>query len=131
MDLTALHGYAIGFVSIGSWAVIALWALALRLARSQETPTFWRAVSLAQILLVVQLGIGLVLLAMGGRPGGGGAFDVTFHLLYGAGFPLVVLVFGHKWAREGRYNPHTVFAVVGLVIFALTVRGYMVGLYGT
>lgn len=131
MDLTALHGYTIGFVTIGSWAVIALWALGLRLVRSEETPIFWRAVSVAQILLVVQLAIGLVLLAMGRRPGGGGAFNVTFHLLYGAGFPLLVLVVGHKWAREGRYNPHTVFAFAGLVIFALALRGWMVGIYGT
>lgn len=131
MDLTALHGDIIGIASIGIWAVVALWALVLRLARREETPTFWRAVSVAQVLLVVQLVIGLVLLAMGRRPGGGGAFNVSFHLLYGAGFPLIVLIVGHKWSRDGRYNPHTIFSVVGLVIFALALRGYLVGIHGT
>lgn len=131
MDLTALHGYIVGIVSIGIWAVVGLWSLVLRIVRREDTPTFWRAVSVAQILLVVQLVIGLVLLAMGRRPGGGGAFNVSFHLLYGAGFPLLVLVVGHKWARDGRYNPHTIFALVGLIVFALTLRGYMVGIHGT
>lgn len=131
MDLTALHGYLIGIASIAGWAAIALWSLVLRLVRAEETPVFWRVVSVAQILLVVELVVGLVLLAMGRVPGGGGAFTVTFHMLYGAGFPLVVLVFGHKWAREARYDPHTVFAVVGLVIFALLLRGFLVGIHGT
>lgn len=131
MSLTALHGYILGITVISSWAIVCFWALGLRFTRYEETPTFWRAVSVAQILLVVQLVIGLVLLVMGRRPGGGGAFNTGFHLLYGFGFPLLVLFFGHKWAREGRYDAHTVFAVVGLVIFALTVRGFLVGIHGT
>lgn len=131
MTLTSLHGFVIGYASIGVWAVIALWALVLRLARREETPTFWRAVSVGQIVLVVQLVAGLVLLAMGRRPGDGGWFTVTFHMLYGAGFPLIVLVFSHKWARDGRYDPHTIFALAGLVIFALMVRGFLVGIHGT
>lgn len=131
MNLTVVHGYLVGIAIIGSWAIICFWSLALRFTRYEDTPTFWRAVSVAQILLVAQLVVGLVLLVMGRRPGGGGAFNVGFHLLYGFGFPLLVLFFGHKWAREGRYDPHAVFAVVGLVIFALTLRGFLVGIHGT
>ena len=36
---------------------------------------------------------------------------------------LVVLFYGHKFAREGRFHPLLVFAVVGLVNFGLTARG--------
>jgi hypothetical protein len=136
MDLVRLavdlHALVLGYAVIGSWAVIALWSLALRFTRHEDTPTFWRAVSLAQILLFAQVVAGVVLLLLfafgaAGLPGDGSAFDVSFHLLYGAGFPLVVLVFAHKWAREGRYDPHTVFAVAGLVIFGLTARAWQVG----
>jgi hypothetical protein len=87
-------------------------------------------VAIAERLAQVVAGVVLLLLfAFGaaGLPGDGSAFDVSFHLLYGAGFPLVVLVFAHKWAREGRYDPHTVFAVAGLVIFGLTARAWQVG----
>ena len=132
MDLVQLHGHVLGFIIIGSWATICFWSLALRLLGYGETPTFWRVVSVAQILLVAQFFLGMALLtryALGaGRlPGDESAFDVSFHLLYGAGFPLVVLFVGHKWAREGRYAPHSVFAVVGLVIFGLTARAWQVG----
>lgn len=135
MDLVGLHGYVLGFVIIGSWATICFWSLALRFTSYEETPTFWRVVSIAQILLVVQFFVGLALLVMyafgaAGLPGDSSAFDVSFHLLYGAGFPLVVLFFGHKWARSGRYDAHTTFAVVGLVIFGLTARAWQVGVGG-
>jgi hypothetical protein len=133
--VASVHGYLLGFLVIGSWAVIAFWALALRFTRYEDTPTFWRAVSVAQVLLGVQLLVGLVLVAWwllgnGPAPGansGGGWFNSTFHLLYGIVFPFVVLLAGHHYARSGQHNPHTVFAVVGLVIFGLTARAFAVG----
>lgn len=131
MTLTGIHGYVLGFGLIGLWAVICLWALALRFASDSETPVFWRAVSVAQILLVVQIVLGAVLLMTGARPGpDGGGRTLAFHVAYGMVFPLVVLVAGHWFAREGRYRPHSIFAVVGLVIFGLTARAWMVGTGG-
>lgn len=127
MDLTTPH-FWIGFTLISVWAVVSGWSFALRLLNYDETPTFWRAVSVAQILLVVQLAIGLVLLVLGGRPGDGSLFTYVFHLLYGIVFPLLTLFFAHKWAREERYHPHAAFAVAGLVVFGLTARAMMVGL---
>ncbi|CAN5273631.1 MAG: hypothetical protein H0V93_13045 [Euzebyales bacterium] len=135
MDLAAIHGFVLGFVTVGSWAVVGGWALALRFTRYEETPTFWRAVSIAQMALALQwlIGLALIVIALLGRgalPGDGSAFDVTFHLLYGMGFPLLVLVVAHKLARGGTHNPHTVFAVAGLVNFGLTARAWMVGVGG-
>ncbi|MDP9406062.1 MAG: hypothetical protein M3O86_05610 [Actinomycetota bacterium] len=131
MSLTAVHGYIVGFAIIGAWATVCGWSLALRLARYRETPTFWKAVSVAQVLLALQLLLGVALLVLGERPGpAGGAETVAFHLAYGLVFPLVVLVVGHRTARAGRYDPHSVFALVGLVIFGLTARAWMVGVAG-
>jgi hypothetical protein len=136
MDAIAnAHGYILGYAVVGSWAVILFWGLALWPLRYPETPTYWRAVSVAQILLVIQLVVGLVLVARwlfgdGPAPGansGGGWFNATFHLLYGSLFPFIVLIFGHAAARSGRYSPQAVFAVVGLVNFGLTGRALMVG----
>ena len=133
--MIAVHGYILGFAVIGAWALIMLWALVLWARKPDETPLFWRAVSVAQILLGLQLLAGLVLTVLwlvgnGNAPGarsGGGWFNGGFHVLYGIVFPVVVLLVGHRAAREGRYNPHLVFAVVGLVIFGLTARAWMVG----
>ena len=135
MSLPALHGYILGFAVIGAWATICGWSLALRLLGYEETPTFWRAVSVAQVLLGIQLVAGLVLMVLWafgraeapGAASGGGWFNGTFHLLYGIVFPVIVLLYGHRVAREGRYNPHTVFSVVGLVIFGLASRAWAVG----
>ncbi|HUH08481.1 MAG TPA: hypothetical protein VML96_11850 [Egibacteraceae bacterium] len=131
--LIGIHGYAIGFTIMGAWALVAIWALVLRGLRRDETPWFWRVVSAAQILLVAQFAVGLALIALGrpsGGPGDGSTFDFVFHLLYGAGFPLAVLLFAHKWARDARFNPHSIFAVAGLVIFALALRGWQLGALG-
>lgn len=131
MSVTGIHGYVLGFLLIGSWAVICGWAFALRFTSYDETPTFWRFVSLAQILLVVQVVVGLVLLVMGRRPGpqDDGA-TLAFHAAYGLLFPLITLVVGHRVARDGRYKAHSVFSVVGLVIFGLMARAWMVGTAG-
>jgi hypothetical protein len=136
MDAIATaHGYVLGFLIIGTWAVMLFWSGALAFTSYEETPTFWRFVSFTQILLVVQLVVGLVLvgwwlLGDGQAPGansGGGWFNNLFHVLYGVGFPFLVLLVGHAVARTGRYKPHVVFAVVGLVNFGLTARAWMVG----
>lgn len=133
MSFAQIHGYILGFGVIGSWAVIMFWALALRFTRYRDTPTFWKAVSVAQVLLAVQLLVGIVLLVTGARPGppgNDGLGTVLFHLSYGLLSPLVVLFVAHKFARDGRVNPHTAFAVVGLVNFGLTFRAFQVGIFG-
>ena len=126
MDLAQPHTWA-GLAIVSLWGVISGWSFALRLLPYDETPTFWRVVSVAQILLVIQVLIGLVLLLLARRPGDGSWFDFVFHLLYGIVFPLLTLFFSHKWARDGRFDAHAAFAVAGLVIFGLSARAFMVG----
>ncbi len=126
MSFTLIH-YWVGYAIVGSWAVVGGWSLALRFLRFDETPTFWRAVSVAQILLMIQLLVGVVLLALGRLPAGSNWFDNIFHILYGIVFPVIVLFYSHKWSREGRYDPYTVFALTGLVLFGLTARAWMTG----
>lgn len=134
-ELTTLHGWIAGLAVVVSWAIVAIWGLVLRLAKAGATPVFWRAVSVAQLLLAAQLLLGLVLFgawAFGaaGLPGAATAWDTVWHFLYGFVFPVVVLFFAHKWARDGRFNPHAAFSLAGLVIFGLTARAFMVGLLG-
>lgn len=133
MSLTRIHGELLSYVVIGSWVIIGFWALALRFTKYDETPTFWRTVSVAQILLGVQWLVGLVLLLMGrlpGPPGNQGLGTLLFHLSYSVFSPIVVLVFAHWWARAGRWSPHSIFAFTGLVMFGLLFRAYQVGIYG-
>ncbi|MGH8904857.1 MAG: hypothetical protein ACRDYA_25035 [Egibacteraceae bacterium] len=133
MSLTTIHGYLIGFAVIGSWLIIGFWSLALRFAKYEETPTFWRAVSVAQMLLGVQWLVGLILLVMGrlpGPPGRDGLGALLFHLSYSVFSPIVILFLAHRWARDGRWSPHTIFALTGLIMFGLLFRAYQVGIEG-
>ncbi|MPZ72735.1 MAG: hypothetical protein GEU74_05800 [Nitriliruptorales bacterium] len=127
MDLARIHGYVVGYLIMATWGALSLWALGLWRLRREEAPTFWRAVSVAQILLVLQLLVGGVLLLMGRVAGAGGWFDAVFHPLYGFVFPVIVLVVAHAHARQGARSPYAVFALAAFVIFALTVRSFTVG----
>lgn len=135
MDIGAIHGYIVGFGIIGLWAVLGLWSLVVWIATRVkgadviETPWFWRAVSLAQIALVVQLLFGLALFAFGRRPGDQTLVGTLFHLSYGFLSPIVVLAVGHHFSRTGRINPHGAFALVGLVVFGLTFRAFQVAVF--
>lgn len=131
--MTRLHGYVLGYGVIGIWALVGLWSLALRIVRRKEAPTFWRLVSVAQVLLVVQVVVGIVLLAAGRAPGpaGNDGFGtLLFHLSYGIFSPGVVLVVAHRLASTGRVDAYSAFAVVGLVNFGLLFRAYQVGVFG-
>ena len=134
-SLVAAHGYWIGYVVIASWLIVCVWGLVLRLRGAGETPVFWRAVSGAQVLLGLQLVAGLVLLtawALGAGwvhpPADGTLFRGGFHVLYGGVFPVIVLVVGHRVAWRGHLNPHTAFALVGLVNFGLVARALQTGI---
>lgn len=129
MELSDIH-LAFGAGIIAAWLVVTVWALVLRLRRRDESPAFWRLVSFAQVLLVLQLALGAALFALGRRPGAGGAYTNVFHTLYGFGFPALVLFYSHKWAREGRWHPFAVFSFAALVIMALAMRAFMVGVLG-
>ena len=127
MDFARIHGYVVGFTIMGLWAVLSVWALVLWRMRREEAPSFWRAVSVAQVLLVIQLLIGVVLLVQGRGPNLGETFDVVFHPLYGFVFPAIVLVVAHAQARAGVRSAYAVFALGAFVILALTVRSFTVG----
>ena len=129
MDAFAdVHSY-VGFALVSVWAVLAGWSLALSFTRYDETPTFWRAVSVAQVLLGIQLLVGLTLWAVRGfsQIGAQGWFSTAFHPLYGFVFPLLVLLVAHGAARAPERDAHRVFALAAFVIFALAARAFMVG----
>ena len=125
---SGLHAY-IGLAIVSVWGILAGWGFALSFLSYDDTPGFWRVVSVAQILLGVQLLVGLGLFVGRGFAtiGEQGWFSTLFHPLYGFVFPFVVLFAGHAYARRPDRNPHRVFALASLVVFALTARGWMVG----
>ena len=113
----------VGFVVVGGFALMMLWGGGAAILRRDPGPWFWRLVAAAQVVLGIQVVVGLVLLLVRGTGG-----QPVLHYLYGSVFPLVALVIAHVLARELERDQHVIFAVAGLVCFGLTLRALMTGL---
>jgi len=118
-----VHKY-IGFVIVGGWFVLFLWGTVAWVARRDPTAWFWRLLAVLQVLLGVQLIAGIVLLATGH------ALPSLLHLGYGIVFPVVALVVAHSLARslEDEFDAHKIFTLIAFVVFGLTLRALSTGL---
>jgi hypothetical protein len=82
---------------------------------------FWGLVTGIQVTLVVQMGAGITLLALGHtRP--------LLHYLYGSLFPVIVLVAAHVVGRSLQRDQWVAFAWAGFFCFGLTLRALATGL---
>jgi hypothetical protein len=110
---------AIGLVIGGLYALLALWGGFLWLRNTHPGRWFWRLLAVSQVALGIQVLVGIfMLITRGGRP--------ILHYVYGA-FPVLVLYFTHRISKHLEGIEWAAFAVAGLVIFGLQLRGYMTG----
>jgi hypothetical protein len=121
-EIHKLIGYAIptGF------ALMALWALLAFLRNRSPADWFWKMVSVVQVLLGLQVAVGILLLLAGLTPTGGGA--AWLHYAYGGLFPFAVLVAAHRYARAHSEVAWVIFGIAAIVNFGLTFRALMTGL---
>jgi hypothetical protein len=111
-----------GFAIVIGWGVLFLWGVGLFILRRDAGRLYWGLLTVLQVLLGVQLLVGLVLFAAGGRP-------ALLHYLYGAVFPAIVLVICHVFSRGLEKPPYHLFFTIGaFFIFGLTARALMTGL---
>ena len=120
--MSEIHKY-IGFAVVAGWAVLMIWGLVAYVAKREPTPWFWRILGVLQAILLLQVVIGSILWLTNPIP----AF---LHPLYGAVFPLLVLVVAHVLARgmDDESDRWKVFAVASFFVFGLTLRALMTGL---
>jgi heme A synthase len=114
----------VGFTIVGGFVALFLWGGVAFLVRRHPTRWFWRLLAVLQVALIVQLGAGLTLLALGyPLPG-------LLHLAYGAVFPAVVLAVAHVLGRslEDPEEAWKVFTVGAFFIAGLTLRALATGL---
>jgi hypothetical protein len=111
-----------GFAIVIGWGVLFLWGVGLFILKRDAGRLYWGLLTVLQVLLGVQLLVGLVLFAAGGRP-------ALLHYLYGAVFPAIVLVICHVFSRGLEKPPYHLFFTIGaFFIFGLTARALMTGL---
>ncbi len=113
----------VAYVVVGLFGLGWLWGLGLWILRRGAGVWFWRWLAAAQIVAVVEVVIGLILLALGYRP------STWLHYVYGGG-PLLILVIGHSLARDPSFEsrPWVPFAFASFICFGLTLRALMTGL---
>ena len=123
--MTLVHRY-IAFAVPSGWALLALWTLVSFVRNRPPGDRFWAFLGILQAILGVQVIVGAVLFFSGRAPASkGGAW---LHYVYGALFPIAVLVAAHRYARKQEGISWIVFGVAALVVFGLTFRALQTGL---
>jgi hypothetical protein len=113
----------VGFAIVGSFAALMLWGLGARLFRRGPGEWFWRLLAAIQVVLGIQVVVGVILLfvyGVGARP--------WLHYLYGSLFPIIVLVVAHVVARGLERDQWVPFAWAAFFCFGLTLRALFTGL---
>ena len=126
MDSIAdLHRYVAYSVPTG-FALLFLVSIFTYLFNREPGESYWRVLAILQVVLAVQVLVGAVLFFAGRRPP---AISFTgAHYVYGSLFPLVVLVFAHRFARRQTNIAVAVFGVAAFLCFGLTMRALQTGL---
>lgn len=113
------HRY-LGLTIAAIFAVMAVWGLIMWIRNRDPGQAYWRVLAAGQIGLGIQVLVGIVVFFWRG-----GGMELM-HYVYG-GFPLLVLFAAHRWSRKAQGLEWVAFALAGLFIMGLQLRGYMTG----
>lgn len=113
----------VGFLVVGLFAVGWVFGLVLLISRRSAGDWFWRWLTAAQVVAIVQALIGSILFLAGGRP------STWLHYVYGFG-PLAIFGIGHLLARDEAFRTRTwaPFALASFISFGLSLRALTTGL---
>ncbi|MFM7718605.1 MAG: hypothetical protein ACKO8G_03805 [Actinomycetota bacterium] len=113
----------VGFAVVGLFAAGWLWGGAAWIRRRSPGERYWRWLSIAQVVAIVQAAIGVVLLLLGR------VLPTWLHLVYGLG-PLAILGVAHALARDANFRerPWVPFSLAAFICFGLSLRALMTGL---
>lgn len=126
--MTALHTW-LGAGLVAALGMLALWGLAMRVARREEAPTaYWGLQHWTENFLLLQTVIGVIFLLMGRRVVGD---DLVFlHYFYGSLFPLISIVGGRISSMRRDSHDYVGLAWGAFFAFGLTLRAMMTGCGG-
>ena len=119
----------VGFGVVALFFLLWFWPLTawilgkIRRVHGEPGSGYWPLVATCQIILGVQIVLGIVLIAIHGihaKP--------VLHYLYGSVFPIAVLGGAHFFARSMERDQWVPFAWAGFIAFGLVLRALMTGL---
>lgn len=123
--MTDLHVYVAYSIPAG-FAILTLVSIFSYFTNREAPGWYWTILGILQAVLGVQLLIGLYLFATGGRPQSNG--PSWLHYVYGAGFPILVLVIAHVQARKRPGVEILLFGVAAFLCTFATIRALQTGL---
>jgi hypothetical protein len=116
-----VHQY-LGLVIAGIFLLLAIWGMIQWIRNTDPGALYYRLLAVAQVGLGLQLIVGAIMFLVV-REG-----DVDpLHFIYG-GFPILVLIAANKYSKKLEGLEWVAFALAGLFIFGLQLRGYMTGM---
>ena len=125
--MTEFHHY-FAYAIIAGWLLLALWSAVPLVRNKPPGSLFWGLLAVMQVALGIQAAAGIILFLLGYRPQSNG--PSWLHYVYGLIFPVVVLVFAHRYAQRDRFKdiPWLVFGVAALLIGFASIRALQTGL---
>lgn len=122
--MDAIH-LAVGYSVPTSFAVVALWGIVAFVRNRPPGAPFWTIVAVVQIAVGIQIVVGAILFAAGGRPP---AAPHWLHYAYGGLFPGALLLAAHRFGRRHEDVAWMGFGAASIVSFGLTLRALQTGL---
>ena len=116
-----------GYVVPYGFALLALWSGVSLVRNKPPSQWFWNLLGFLQVVLGLQVLVGVVLFLSGLAPPSGSG-PVWLHYAYGGLFPAAILVWAHRFSTKHKDVAWLVFGFAALVNFGLTLRAQMTGL---
>jgi hypothetical protein len=119
----------VGYVVVSLFGLLWLWPASawlfgkIRRADGEPGRWYWGLVATCQVILALQIVLGVALLAIHGihaRP--------VLHYFYGSVFPIVVLIIAHVLGRGMERDQWVPFAWGGFICWGLVLRALFTGL---
>jgi hypothetical protein len=123
--MTAIHSFVAYAIPAG-FAVLMLMSLFAYFANKEPAGWYWNTLAALQVVLAIQLIVGVILFVLGGRPNSNG--PSWLHYVYGAGFPLLVLIVAHTQARKRPGAEMIFFGIAAFLCTFSTLRALQTGL---
>ena len=119
-----LHRY-VAFAVPAGFGILVFMSIFSYLRNREPADWYWNTLAALQVILGVQFIIGVVLFVAGGRPQSNG--PSWLHYVYGAGFPLLVLIVAHIQARKRPGAEMIFFGVAAFICCFATLRALKTG----
>ena len=123
--MTELHRFVAYAVPAG-FGVLVLMSIIGYFANKEPGRWYWNTLAVLQVVLGIQFIVGAVLFITGARPESNG--PSWLHYVYGAAFPLLVLVVAHRQARKRPGAEMIFFGVAAFLCTFSTLRALQTGL---